>query len=147
MSLKQMLGVRHSHVQVSPDKRKREAGDDEGEEAEEILCDGVHCSDYLVLSSGKLAIPDRVWNRRVRSEGSIEPWTSTTPLSKGFGAGRNKRTRTPTVMTTKMAVKMPRTTKSRPSCRGSRLWGRSGRTRRARVLAPALLAAVECKQW
>ncbi|EJK76924.1 hypothetical protein THAOC_01284 [Thalassiosira oceanica] len=50
-------------AQVSPDKRKREAGDDEGEEVEEILCDGVDCSDYLVLSSGKLAVPDRVWNR------------------------------------------------------------------------------------
>ncbi|EJK65706.1 hypothetical protein THAOC_13410 [Thalassiosira oceanica] len=52
-----------SAVRVSPDKRKREAGDDKGEEVEEILCDGVDCCDYLVLSSGKLAIPDRVWNR------------------------------------------------------------------------------------
>ena len=52
--------------QVSPDKRKREADDDEGEEAEEILIDGIDCSDYFVSRSGKLAIPDRVWDRASR---------------------------------------------------------------------------------
>jgi len=48
--------------QVSPDKRKREADDDKGEEVEELLIDGIDCSDYM-SRSGKLAIPDRVWEK------------------------------------------------------------------------------------
>ncbi|EJK55374.1 hypothetical protein THAOC_24900 [Thalassiosira oceanica] len=48
-------------AQVTPDKRKHEAGDDEGE-VEELLIDGIDCSDYLTRS-GRLNIPDRVWNR------------------------------------------------------------------------------------
>ena len=48
--------------QVSPDKRKHEADDDEGGEVEELLIDGIDCSEY-VTRSGRLNVPDRVWSR------------------------------------------------------------------------------------
>ena len=52
-------------AQVSPDKRKREADDDEGEETEEMFINGTYCSHY-VLSSGKLTIPNSMWDRASR---------------------------------------------------------------------------------
>ncbi|EJK67842.1 hypothetical protein THAOC_11062, partial [Thalassiosira oceanica] len=57
-------------AQVSPDKRKHEDDDDEGEEAEELLIDGINCSDY-VGRSGRIIVPERVWDRasdKFRSE-------------------------------------------------------------------------------
>jgi len=113
-------------AQVSPDKRKHKANNDEGEEVKELLTNVVDCSEYVTRSghSGRLNIPDRMWDRSshtfkydTRLKGSTNPRTNATSVH----ARRNTRTRTPTV---KMMELMPRTAKLRPSCQGLRRWRR-----------------------
>ena len=49
-------------AKVTPDKRKADTDDDGGEYAEDIVIDGIDCNEYIT-SSGKLAIPDEVWDK------------------------------------------------------------------------------------